>query len=149
MAGMKIYGVVSERIRQTMTPNSTFQNGVQLKTKTVLILDCILLVVVITALVLSTNSCATTGWRANCSDDSITAAEIYSRRTGKPTFIAVSRSGDHAQAFTINSKNGATVWLHVFPFFQWGVYPSKQDDMIVGRIWTLEEFIRGHRWREK
>ena len=81
----------------------------------------------------------------NCSDESIVAAQVYHRRTGRPTFIAKSADGTHAQAFT--ESNGRRVWLYVYPRFRWGIYETDASDNFnggIGNVYTVDKFIRSH-----
>ena len=103
--------------------------------------------------------CAHNFISTNCSDESIVAAQTYHRRTGRPTYIAKSADGTHAQAFTI--KNGRRVWLYIYPRYQWAIYETDtsddfantSDDFIggIGHIYTVDEFLWVHRnsWRVK
>lgn len=86
---------------------------------------------------------------SNCADESIAAAEMYGLRTGHPTYIGKSADGTHAQAFAL--KDGKRVWLKIYPRFEWGVEEAGRDHFGggLGKIYTVDEFKRGHGWINK
>jgi len=135
--GMKTCSGVNPKTGKTRIPTWQFLIGARLKIKYLLILFLL-------------TGCASTGWQAECADDALIAAQMFQRRLGYPTFIVKSKEGEHAQAYAL--IDGERVWIHMFPFFRWGVHTSKRDRMFGGEgmTYTIDEFIKGHGpWRVK